>query len=77
MEIMDNGKGYQVPEKFDAIVAEGHFGLIGMYERASQIKAVIEFKSQLGKGTRLILRYSDEANSIVDNIPGSPEDHTI
>ena len=58
MEIMDNGKGYQVPEKFDAIVAEGHFGLIGMFERASQINAVIEFKSQPENGTNIKLSYS-------------------
>jgi len=71
MEIKDNGKGYQVPEKFDAIVADGHFGLIGMVERASLIHADIEFISQPGKGTNIKLRYSDEANSIVDNKPVS------
>jgi signal transduction histidine kinase len=67
MEIMDNGKGYQVPEKFDAIVAEGHFGLIGMVERASLINSNIEFKSQPGKGTWIKVQYSDEKNSIMDN----------
>ncbi len=67
MEIMDNGTGYEVPGKFDTNVAEGHFGLIGMVERASLIHANIEFKSQPRKGTNIILRYSDETNSIVDN----------
>ncbi len=77
MEIMDNGKGYLVPGKFDTIVAEGHFGLIGMVERASLIHADIGFKSQPGKGTKVKLRYSDEANSILDNKPVRPIDHTI
>ncbi len=63
MEIKDNGKGYLVPEKFDAIVAEGHYGLIGMVERASLINANIEFKSQSGKGARIKLAYSGEINS--------------
>jgi signal transduction histidine kinase len=71
MEIMDNGTGYEVPGKFDTIVAEGHFGLIGMLERASLIHANIEFKSQPGKGTSIKLQYSEEANSIVDNKPVS------
>jgi signal transduction histidine kinase len=71
MKIMDNGKGYQVPEKFDLIVAEGHFGLIGMVERASLIHADIEFKSQPGEGTSIILRYSNGANSVMDNKPAN------
>jgi nitrate/nitrite-specific signal transduction histidine kinase len=51
--------------------------LIGMVERASLIHANIEFESQPGKGTKVKLRYSDEANSIVDNKPVRPKDHTI
>ena len=73
MEIMDNGKGYLVPEKFDAIVAEGHYGLIGMVERASLINANIEFKSQSGKGTSIKLAYSGEINSIIENKPDASD----
>jgi signal transduction histidine kinase len=73
MEILDNGVGYLVPEKFDSIVAEGHFGLIGMVERASLINANIEFKSQPGKGASIKLVYSGEINSIIENKPDASD----
>jgi signal transduction histidine kinase len=57
MEIIDNGKGFIVPDKFDELVAEGHFGLIGIVERASLIQAEIDISSRLGSGTRIKVNY--------------------
>jgi signal transduction histidine kinase len=60
MELMDNGKGFEIPDRFDAIVAEGHFGLIGMMERAGLINADIDLKSKPGEGTILRVHYPEE-----------------
>ncbi len=60
MELMDNGSGFEVPDRFDTIVTEGHFGLIGMMERAGLINADIEFKSQPGEGTILKVHYPSD-----------------
>ena len=59
MEIMDNGKGFNVPGKLDELVAGGHFGLIGIEERASLIRAEIQISSHMGKGTRISVNYRD------------------
>ena len=57
LELKDNGKGFVIPERFDAIVTEGHYGLVGMLERASLVNADIEFRSQQGDGTILKVTY--------------------
>lgn len=55
MEVMDNGGGFDVPKSPAEFVPNGHFGLLGMYERADLIGARLEIESALGKGTRLRL----------------------
>ncbi len=51
VEIWDNGVGFDV-SKTDA----GHYGLLGMRERARLAGGRLEVQSEAGKGTRLILR---------------------
>ena len=53
LQIMDNGAGFVVPKSPAAFVAGGHFGLIGLYERAQLIGAQLEITSTLGKGTEV------------------------
>jgi len=49
--IRDNGKGFLVPANPTAFVKKGHFGLIGLQERAELIKAALKIKSSPGNGT--------------------------
>jgi signal transduction histidine kinase len=51
LEIEDNGQGFEQEDVF--IGANGHFGLIGMRERAARIGGELRLDSQRGKGTRL------------------------
>ncbi len=53
LQITDNGTGFVVPKSPAAFVPGGHFGLIGLYERAQLIGAQLEITSTLGKGTLL------------------------
>ena len=49
--IRDDGKGFKVPANPTAFVKTGHFGLIGLQERAELIKAALKIQSSPGNGT--------------------------
>jgi signal transduction histidine kinase/YHS domain-containing protein len=55
LQVMDNGKGFIVPKTPSAFAPEGHFGLLGLYERASLIGASLEIQSQPGGGTSVVV----------------------
>jgi len=56
LEIKDNGHGFQVPESPGELAPQGHFGLLGLYERAELIGANLAINSEVGEGTRLVIR---------------------
>jgi signal transduction histidine kinase len=49
--VEDDGAGFEVGSQPDA--SSGHFGLIGMRERAERLGGTLELKSQLGAGTSI------------------------
>ena len=55
--VRDNGKGFAVPQHAADLSASGvqHFGLMGMYERASLIGAHLQVTSELGSGTTVVV----------------------
>ena len=53
LTIADNGVGFSVDEGFGKA---GHYGLLGMKERASLIDGAIEIASTPGRGTKITLR---------------------
>ncbi len=53
IRINDNGMGFEVPKSPAEFVPNGHFGLVGLYERAQLIGAMLEITSAPGKGTQL------------------------
>ncbi len=58
LTITDNGIGFQVPESPAEFTPGGHFGLLGIYERAELIDAQIKIHSVLGEGTELSIHLS-------------------
>jgi signal transduction histidine kinase len=56
LEVSDNGKGFDMPRSPTDFAPNGHFGLLGMRERADLIGARLEVESTPGKGTRLRVR---------------------
>lgn len=51
--IVDDGKGFQVdPDKQE----QGHFGLLGMQERVALLRGKVTIKSEVGRGTRVLVR---------------------
>jgi signal transduction histidine kinase len=56
LEVTDNGVGFSVPKSPTEFAPSGHFGLLGMRERADLIGARLEVESEPEKGTRLSVR---------------------
>ena len=53
MQVTDNGIGFDTPNTPADFAPSGHFGLLGMYERADLIGARLEILSAPGQGTKL------------------------
>jgi signal transduction histidine kinase len=55
VNVKDDGAGFTPPLETADLSRSGHFGLIGMQERAQYIGARLEVHSRPGKGTRITL----------------------
>ncbi|MBI5053132.1 MAG: hypothetical protein HZB52_07660 [Chloroflexi bacterium] len=56
MRVEDDGKGFVAPERVSDLVASGHYGLMGMQERAELIGARLAIRSAPGAGTTIEVR---------------------
>lgn len=56
LQVIDNGRGFQVPTHPGEFAPSGHFGLLGLYERAELIGASLEIRSKFGEGTDLTVQ---------------------
>lgn len=56
VSIHDDGVGFSMPDRVDALTDGGHFGLIGMRERAELIGARLAIRSSPGFGTTIELQ---------------------
>jgi len=56
LEVSDNGIGFNMPKSPTDFAPNGHFGLLGIRERADLIGASLEVESAPGKGTKLTIR---------------------
>lgn len=55
LSIRDNGKGFDVPDSPAEMAPAGHFGLLGIQERAEAIGARLQIQSSADTGTKLIV----------------------
>jgi two-component system sensor histidine kinase UhpB len=53
VQVMDDGVGFEVPKNPSEYVPSGHYGLLGLHERAELIGATIQIRSSPAKGTCL------------------------
>jgi len=54
-EVKDDGCGFTVPRPLGKLLADQHFGLVGMRERIEHLEGDISIESSPGKGTRIIV----------------------
>ena len=65
LDVRDDGIGFQIPRYPTDLAPNGHFGLLGMHERADLIGASLNVHSEPGHGTRVL-----SAPAAVDLGPG-------
>jgi signal transduction histidine kinase len=53
LSVIDDGRGFVVENDFQAY--GGHWGLLGMRERASQVRGKLSLRSTPGHGTEVVL----------------------
>jgi PAS domain S-box-containing protein len=53
LEIIDNGKGFDVPSNWIEFVRQGHYGLAGAAERANTLGGIFQVKSKPGNSTTI------------------------
>lgn len=53
LAITDNGDGFEIPKKIAELADRGHFGVIGMSERAQRVGGRLELESAAGEGCTL------------------------
>ena len=56
IRVRDDGKGFLAPERVSDLVASGHYGLMGMQERAKLLGARLDIQSAPGAGTSIEMR---------------------
>lgn len=59
LAVTDDGRGFEVPDSPAEMVPEGHFGLLGLHERAELIGGRLTIESAPDQGTRVILSLPD------------------
>jgi signal transduction histidine kinase len=53
LEVQDDGQGFDVARASATVAQQGHFGLLGLRERAEMIGANLAIDSEAGEGTQL------------------------
>jgi signal transduction histidine kinase len=61
LSVSDDGRGFQVDPAFRAY--GGHWGLLGMKERAAELRGTLTVRSSPGRGTTVALRIPDRTAS--------------
>jgi len=63
LTVADDGVGFQLPAQPDLLTREGHYGLLGMQDRAIQLGGTLDIDTAPGRGTRLIAHLPAQAIS--------------
>jgi signal transduction histidine kinase len=67
----DDGQGFELPERSADHATKGHFGLMGMHERAELVGVLLDIHSEAGSGTRI--RILLKGGSERPGTPAKPE----
>jgi len=62
LRISDDGRGFDPGH-----IPPGHLGISIMTERAREVGAVLEIESQRGRGTQVVVTWSDQGEGDVDD----------
>jgi signal transduction histidine kinase len=73
IQVRDDGQGFTAPANSADFPKQGHFGLMGLHERAELIDASLEIDSRRGKGTTIRIRIANPQPAAQESkrLPGS------
>jgi signal transduction histidine kinase len=57
LAVEDDGVGFTLPPRPDFLTRQGHFGLVGMQERATRLGGRLTIETAPGRGTRIAVRF--------------------
>ena len=57
IQVSDDGQGFEMPVSPGEFARKGHFGLLGLYERAGLIGAELVIRSAPGKGAQVMVHF--------------------
>ncbi|MCL4560849.1 MAG: histidine kinase [Chloroflexi bacterium] len=62
LKIQDNGKGFELPNRWINLARQGHLGIVGAMERAKEVGGNLEVTTRPGKGTiiRAVVPFNEE-----------------
>ncbi|PRX95499.1 sensor histidine kinase [Allonocardiopsis opalescens] len=72
LHIHDNGSGFVLDDGAAEWFRKGHYGLVGMYERAERAKARLDIDSAPGKGTSVRLQLPGTVDGLKLSDPVAP-----
>ena len=72
LEIMDDGKGFELPARWIELAREDHLGLVGTAERAQAIGAQLTIESSPGAGTCISVSVPRDQSQAWLQAKGSP-----
>jgi signal transduction histidine kinase len=64
LSVADDGVGFTLPPQPDLFTQAGHFGLVGMQERASRLGGTLQIRAVPGEGTRITARLPDQPTAV-------------
>lgn len=73
LTVEDDGRGFRAPARFVTLARAGHYGLLGMAERAAALGATLTVDTAPGDGTRVTVRV---AAPTPEELPASLPDTT-
>jgi signal transduction histidine kinase len=59
LTITDDGRGFDVPDNLADLAPEGHYGLLGLYERAELVGGRLTIQSEPNQGTCMTIKLPD------------------
>jgi len=57
LAVADDGRGFDVPDRPDALTRAGHLGIMGMRERALLLAGRSRVLSEPGQGTTMVVHF--------------------
>ena len=67
LSVRDDGRGFALPEEPASASSNGHFGIVGMTERAEKVGGLLELRSTPGEGTTVRARVPSRLDADVED----------